>query len=241
LSAVPAFFRRPRFRYLPCAAITAAAPPLRQTQELPDLLALVASIRRHGLLSPLLVARQRRGRYLLLCGSRRLCAARLAGLEKVPCLIHRGPVQPAVLSLTENLQRRSLSFTEESAAYLRLSQTGVTPERAAELTGIPEERITDMIRAGSLPLPYRSAVQTRQLTVRDALALSRAAEAPSPPPEPAPPRRSVSLPPVSDPRSFLNTVQRGVDALRRGGLAVEYETSAGGELITIRLPAAKTP
>ena len=110
-------------------------PNPRQPRRLFDegaLRELAASIRRHGVVQPLVVRRRGDG-WELVAGERRLRAARLAGLTAVPCVeAEVDERESALLALVENLQRRDLHYFEEAAAiagYLR--RTGATQEEAA--------------------------------------------------------------------------------------------------------------
>jgi len=97
---------------------------------------LAESIRRHGIIQPLTVRHSADG-WELIAGERRLRAAKLAGLQTVPCLEMQVDKQDsAILALIENIQRRDLHYLEEAtaiAAYLR--QSGSTQEEAAALLG----------------------------------------------------------------------------------------------------------
>ena len=93
---------------------------------------LADSIRRCGLIQPLTVRRSGT-EWELVAGERRLRAARLAGLESVPCVVSTADDDAsALLALVENLQRKDLHYFEEAAAvadYIRKS--GITQEEAA--------------------------------------------------------------------------------------------------------------
>ena len=99
---------------------------------------LATSIRRHGIIQPLTVRRAPQG-WELVAGERRLRAAKLAGLETVPCIEAAvDDRESALLALVENLQRRDLHYFEEATAiadYLR--QSGVTQEEAAARCTVP--------------------------------------------------------------------------------------------------------
>jgi ParB family chromosome partitioning protein len=75
-----------------------------------DLKDLADSIREHGIIQPLLVIPENEeGKYILIAGERRLRAAKLAGLEKVPVIIRKASEQEHLeLALIENLQRENL-------------------------------------------------------------------------------------------------------------------------------------
>ena len=92
----------------------------RQIFEEKGLQELTASIRRHGILQPLTVRRQADG-WELVAGERRLRAARMAGLDYVPCVeVVVEDRESAVLALIENLQRRDLDFVEEAEGMREL-------------------------------------------------------------------------------------------------------------------------
>ena len=78
------------------------------------LAALAESIAQYGVLSPITV-RLRYGRYELIAGERRLRAARLAGLARVPCLVLDVDLEESgLLAMVENLQREDLDFVDEA-------------------------------------------------------------------------------------------------------------------------------
>src|SRR5262245_59546209 len=81
---------------------------------------LASSLRRHGLLQPLVVRRVA-GHYELIAGERRLRAAERAGLETVPVVVREArPEERLELALIENLQRENLTPLEEAEAYRQL-------------------------------------------------------------------------------------------------------------------------
>ena len=84
---------------------------------------LVESVRQHGVIQPLLVTTgEAEGVYQLIAGERRLRAARLAGLAKVPVVVKDIASRELLeLALVENLQREDLNVLEEAQAYRRLA------------------------------------------------------------------------------------------------------------------------
>lgn len=93
--------------------------PRRQFDEV-ALSELADSIRRYGIVQPLVVTPSKQG-YQIVAGERRYRAAKLAGLEKVPALVRTLNAQRKLeLSLIENLQRRDLNILETATAYLKL-------------------------------------------------------------------------------------------------------------------------
>ena len=109
--------------YLPIDSLRPNPDQPRRVFDQEALEELASSIRSLGLLQPLTVRRQDGG-WELVAGERRLRAARLAGLEEVPCLtIQTDSQSSSLLALVENLQRRDLDFWEEALALRRLIDT----------------------------------------------------------------------------------------------------------------------
>ena len=113
----------------------------------PELQELADSIRRHGVLQPLTVRRTAAG-WELVAGERRLRAARMAGLETVPCLeTAADDRRSALLALVENLPREDLHYFEEAAAIAAyLQQTGATQEEAAAQLGRSPSAVAKKLR-----------------------------------------------------------------------------------------------
>ena len=152
-------------------------PNPRQPRRLFDegaLRELAASIRRHGVVQPLVVRRRPDG-WELVAGERRLRAARLAGLATVPCVeAEVDERESALLALVENLQRRDLHYFEEAAAisaYLR--QTGATQEEAAAELGRSASAVANKLRLLRLSPACQALLLEKGLTERHARCLLR--------------------------------------------------------------------
>ena len=152
-------------------------PNPRQPRRLFDegaLRELAASIRRHGVVQPLVVRRRSDG-WELVAGERRLRAARLAGLEAVPCVeAEVDERESALLALVENLQRRDLHYFEEAAAiaaYLR--QTRSTQEEAAAELGRSASAVANKLRLLRLSPACQALLLEKGLTERHARCLLR--------------------------------------------------------------------
>ena len=152
-------------------------PNPRQPRRLFDegaLRELAASIRRHGVVQPLVVRRRSDG-WELVAGERRLRAARLAGLATVPCVeAEVDERESALLALVENLQRRDLHYFEEAAAiaaYLR--QTRSTQEEAAAELGRSASAVANKLRLLRLSPACQALLLETGLTERHARALLR--------------------------------------------------------------------
>jgi ParB/RepB/Spo0J family partition protein len=107
-----------------------------RTDSMGDLEALAESFRRHGIIQPLIVDANHR----LLCGYRRLAAAKLAGLETVPVRILEGPVTDGdllELQLIENSYRQDLGPVERARTYKELiDEHGLSVGEVATLAGV---------------------------------------------------------------------------------------------------------
>ncbi len=126
---------------------------------------LVASIREHGVLQPLLV-RSVPGGYEIIAGERRWRAAQRAGLLDVPVIVRErtGADEAFELALVENLQRDDLNPIEAAHGYRRLmDEFGYTQERLGKRVGKDRSTLANALRL--LKLPER----VQQLTARGAL------------------------------------------------------------------------
>lgn len=124
---------------------------------------LAQSIREHGLLQPLLVTQATEDSpfdYHLIAGERRLQAARLAGLERVPVVVREAtPGQTLEWALVENLQRADLGPLEEAAAYRHLvAEFGLTQEEVARRVGRSRAAVANSLRLLGLPEAVKAAL-----------------------------------------------------------------------------------
>ena len=248
-------------------------PNPRQPRRLFDeaaLRELAASIRRHGILQPL-TGRRRTGGWELVAGERRLRAARLAGLEMVPCIeAEVDERESALLALVENLQRQDLHYFEEAAAiadYLRRS--GATQEEAAAQLGRSAPAVANKLRLLRLSPACQAVLLENGLTERHARALLRledeeerlaaakraaARKLNVAQTEQYIERRLAELqttPPtgrrtyiLKDVRLFLNSVDRGLRIVREAGVEAKClrEDTEEEIVMTIRIPRrGKTP
>jgi ParB family chromosome partitioning protein len=162
---------------------------------------LASSIRRHGVLQPIVVSRKGDG-YELVAGHRRVLAARAAGKTTIPAVVREEVSDRLELALVENLQRTDLNAIETARAYKLLMETyDLTQEQLGERVGKSRSHVANMLRAltapqalqdavlegkiseghlrALLPLPLSDAITAlgeilaRELSVRDAEALVR--------------------------------------------------------------------
>ena len=133
---------------------------------------LAASIRKNGILQPVLVRPFDNG-YQLIAGERRLTAAQRAGLLKIPAVIRDVPDERVLeLALIENIQREQLNPMEEAQAYQNLmEETKATQEQIAERLGKDRSTIANSLRLLKLPENIRLMVFEGKLSPGHARAL----------------------------------------------------------------------
>ena len=129
------------------------------------LLELTDSIKKHGVLSPILVRELGVNKYEVIAGERRLRASIKAGLKTIPCLVDQKKDQDALESaLIENLQREDLNAVEEARGYDRLKREfGLTQDEVATSTGKARSTIANSIRLLSLPAKVLDLLSSGQI------------------------------------------------------------------------------
>ena len=121
---------------------------------------LAESIKAQGVMQPVLVRRIAGGpgdRFEIIAGERRVRAARLAGLERVPVLVRDVPDEAAAaMALIENMQREDLNPLEEARGVQRLTEEfGLTHEAAARAVGRSRSATTNLLRLLQLSEPVQ--------------------------------------------------------------------------------------
>ncbi len=154
-------------------SVADVVPSPRQARKVFDedaLETLASSIRRYGIVQPVVVQRRDDGKYELIAGERRWRAAQRCGLEKLPALVKDYEEAVATeISLIENLQREDLNALEEAAAYeMLIADFGLTQEQAAEKVGKSRSHVANMIRLLRLPQHIRQMMAEGILTMGQA-------------------------------------------------------------------------
>jgi ParB family chromosome partitioning protein len=144
----------------------------RQHVDREALEALADSIRRHGVIQPILVTETIDG-YQLVAGERRLRAAEMAGLDRIPAVVRQTvPREQLELALVENIQRADLNPMEEAHAYLQLlEEFGLTQQELAARVGRSGSAISNTLRLLDLSARVQKAVQDGAITEGHARAL----------------------------------------------------------------------
>jgi ParB family chromosome partitioning protein len=133
---------------------------------------LAGSIRRRGLLQPLVVRRVADG-YELIAGERRLRAAQRAGLDVVPVVVREAdPSERLELALVENVQRENLTALEEAEAYRHLIEVyGLTQDEVAQAVGKSRPAIANALRLLGLPDAVKAQLEGGELSAGHARAV----------------------------------------------------------------------
>ena len=149
----------------------------RRTFDTQALEALAESIRQAGVLQPLLVV-ENGARYRIVAGERRYRAARMAGLQSVPCVVRDMTEQERMeAALIENLQREDLNPIEEAAGIRALmEECGYTQELAAKRVGRSRPALANLLRLLQLPESIREMVKAGELSAGHARVLAGLAD-----------------------------------------------------------------
>jgi ParB family chromosome partitioning protein len=134
---------------------------------------LIASVKRQGLLQPILVRPLDGGRFEIVAGERRWRAAQAAQLHDVPVLVRRLSDEEAFeVALVENVQRQDLNPIEEAEGYRHLIEDyGHTQEDISRMVGKSRSHVANMVRLLELPADVRALVIEGKLTMGHARAL----------------------------------------------------------------------
>jgi ParB family chromosome partitioning protein len=240
------------------------AQPRRSFNE-ESILALADSIRRHGILEPLIVRRSGEG-YELISGERRLRAARLLGLPSVPCLLRGADErESAELAIIENLQREELNIFEEAVAMaILIDRYRLTQEEIARRLSVSQACVANKLRLLRHSERARALILEHKLTERHARALLRIKDEATrddvllrvikrgmnvaateafiasllSAKEESIRRRQRERGYMKDIRLLYNSIDNALDIARRSGVSITSERREGEDCVelTIRIP-----
>lgn len=234
----------------------------RQRFDYDELEGLAQSIRQNGILQPITVRPAADGKFELIAGERRLRAARLVGVTKIPAIVvDIDQKKSAVFSLLENLQRQDLDFFEEAEAIDRLlTDYGMSQEEVGKKLGKAQSTLSNKLRLLRLPEEMRYRISRAGLSERHARALltldndtlrqralgiiidrrltvsesERLIEQMRSKND----RSRCNYRGIRDVRVFINTLNHAVDAIRRAGVDADAAKSETPEYIeyVVRIP-----
>lgn len=142
--------------------LTALMPDPQQPRKHFDetsLAELASSITEHGIVQPLIVAKNA-GSYIIIAGERRYRAAEIAGLKEVPAIIRSfGEQEKLEIALIENIQRQDLTILDLASAYLKLhDQFGLSFDEVAAKVGKSPSAVHNIVRLLKLPPQAKKAL-----------------------------------------------------------------------------------
>ena len=134
---------------------------------------LASSIKKQGIIQPIIVRQTDNNKYEIIAGERRWRASQIAGLTEVPCLIKNMNDRAAIaIALIENIQREDLNVMEEAIALQRLiDEFQLTHAEAAEAVGKSRTTITNLLRLNALNNEVKKFVEHGELEMGHARAL----------------------------------------------------------------------
>lgn len=138
-------------------------PRERRTDE--NLNELVESIRQKGIVQPIVV-RKKKDRFELICGGRRLRAAKQAGLEEIQAVVKDASDSEVLeLAIIENVQREDLNPMEEANAYRKLMKNfEYTQAEVADKVGKDRSTVANLLRLLELPEKIRAYIRSGKLS-----------------------------------------------------------------------------
>ena len=158
---------------VPVALVVPSPWQPRQDFDPDALRELADSIKVHGIIQPLVCRRAAGGTFELVGGERRLRAAQIAGLAKVPVIVIDAVDRDAAeLALVENLQREDLNAIEEAEGYRALADKfSLTQEEIADRVGKARPSVANALRLLELPDEVKQLVGSRLLSTGHAKVL----------------------------------------------------------------------
>lgn len=161
------------FHHLPIESLQAGQYQPREDFNTAALQELAQSIASQGLIEPLIVRTIAKHRYEIIAGERRWKAAKIAGLQTIPCLVgNYTDKQACALTLIENIQREDLNLIEEASAYRRLiDEFNYHQDEIATLVGKSRSHIANILRLLSLSDKVKHLIRTKTLSLGHARTL----------------------------------------------------------------------
>lgn len=139
---------------------------------------LADSIRDHGIRQPLTVLRKENS-YEVISGERRLRAAKMIGLDKVPCILLEEENDVDAVALIENIQREDLHPLELGNIYRKLLSKNIynSQSELAEKISIPKSKISEYIKYSEIPSYVQKFIIDNKISAREKLReISKACE-----------------------------------------------------------------
>ncbi len=161
------------FYYISIEKLTPFKNQARKSFNEESLKKLSDTIKQHGIKQPLTIIKNRdkEGFYEVVSGERRLRAAKIANLKKVPCIIIKSEKDAEEISLIENIQREDLNPIELGNAYKKLIELGFCKSMAevANKVGVNKSLVVELIGYASFPKSIKELIIEKDRFSRDFL------------------------------------------------------------------------
>ncbi len=247
------------------AEIRSAGFTARRHFDRYELQRLADSIAANGVIEPLIV-RKNSGSYELIAGERRLRAAKMAGLRRIPCVIHKAnSTVSALYAMLENIQRKPLDPFEEAEALNGLyHHFGISQTEIALRMGMTSGQLADKLCFLQLSPELQKKIRQEELCEAQIEKLMRLpvseraarlelmignpppAEQPNPPPAAEPvqikepvPEEPVRKSSIGDLRIFANSLYKLVDTTQNAGINLQVRKSENEKYVEYRVKIHK--
>ena len=225
-----------------------------------ELQRLADSIAASGIIEPLIV-RKNGGNFELIAGERRLRAAKMAGLRRVPCVIHEADDKTSGLyAMLDNLQRQPLDpFEEAESLHALYRQFDLSQTEIGLRLGLTGSQLADKFRLLQLSPFLQERIRKENLCEAQIEKLLQAPAAeriemidrmvgklpPMPPPaevkpeKPKPPEKPVRKSAIGDPQIFANSLYKLVDTTQNAGMNIQVRKNENEKYVEYRVKIHK--
>lgn len=145
---------------MPLKSLKVSSKNVRKTEVEKDIEGLVESVRKYGILQPLLVSKDNDDMFEVIVGQRRFKAAEMLELEYLPCLeVEVEPTDSKIVSFSENLHRRELDYNDKMTAAIELmNEMNNDKEKVAKALGITVTTLKSYLGWKDVPEEVRQMV-----------------------------------------------------------------------------------
>jgi len=159
------------FFYIPLDDLVPFHNQARKSFDEEEINSLADSIKMHGVRHPLTIMRVKNNKYEVISGERRLRAAKVAGLEKVPCIIINDIQQADAIALVENLHRKDLHPVELGQTYKNLLEAGVfkTQVELGNKISVTKSHVSEHLKYADLDQDIQKYIIENKVFSRDKL------------------------------------------------------------------------
>ena len=133
---------------------------------------LAQSIKKNGLIQPIILVKRNDDNFMIVAGERRWRAAQITNLKTLPSLLIPDDLDKDEISLIENIQRENLKISEEANAYQRLiNKNNYTHENLANIVGKSRSHVTNLLRLLTLDKYFLNLLNNGKISMGHARAL----------------------------------------------------------------------